>query len=755
MMNRILACVWLFAALSAGAFVITQDGKPASEIIIDSTAEKPVVNAAEELRHWIKEISGAELNIVFTPTAGVERRIRLTCSQDVLSAFPDMKEKLSGNDGYAFRERNGELLVLGSVPKGVLNGVFQLLFKNTDIIWARPNEEFGTLFTPTPTIDFKVTNCIDVPLFDMRGWQIRYGISKPEFIWGVRNLSSWSNYSSSDIAENDAYGMIKEAYFGHNITGMYITAGKYYETHPEFFPEIKGKRVDIAHAKRRPQLCFTNKEMIECFKKEFESRVLARPGCKMYGVFAEDNYDCCTCATCREDIRLPDGRILKFGAPDFMSTRFFQFITPIAEFAKKRFPDILISTYAYFFTEIPPAIDVPENVIILTCPIYKNVKFPMNAPQNKQTFDKLNGWLQKTDKMILYDYFGLTKTFPRPADVSAAADYAYLHEHGVRLTHSEIMSDNFNRKDVEKDLGIAVWDCNSIYYWVMSQLVWNPYQDINALRDEYLRRVFGPAAADVKEYLSCTETAWRSSNEQSHWNTNPDMSWLALKHMGLLPKCKAALDRARSRTLSNKSRKMLERLADSFENNQTFQREEAEEKLLAAFRANPSAMRNMVINSDFEKLKPQAAAEGIDWVGSPFEGWSFWKQYDYGTYGCRRGEGVDDSNAAYFDGAAHAFFLQKFNVTPGEAYLIRCKAKQTMAADIVQLTARWQNEKSKWVCVQDNRDFFVQMSVPGKWFQYEGVVVVPKGASQMVLQLGSRQNEGCILFDNAEVYKLK
>ena len=110
---------------------------------------------------------------------------------------------------------------------------------------------------------------------------------------------------------------------------------------------------------------------------------------------------------------------------------------------------------------------MPDNVIILTCPIYKNVKFPMATPQNAETFNKLNGWLKKTDKIILYDYFGLTRKFPRPVDVSAAADYKYLHEHGVRLTHSEIMSDNFRRTDPEKDLGIAVWDCNSIYYWTM------------------------------------------------------------------------------------------------------------------------------------------------------------------------------------------------------------------------------------------------------------------------------------------------
>ncbi|MBP5641239.1 MAG: DUF4838 domain-containing protein, partial [Victivallales bacterium] len=170
-----------------------------------------------------------------------------------------------------------------------------------------------------------MTDVIDTPYFSMRGWQTRYGATIYEFMWAVRNLSSWTSWSPSQSKENDSYGMIKEAYFGHNITGRYITADKYYKTHPEFFPEIKGKRVDFAHAKRKPQLCFTNQEMIECFKKEFETHVLQRPGCKIYGIFAEDNYDLCHCAKCKEDIQLPDGKVLKYGAPDFQSTRFFQF----------------------------------------------------------------------------------------------------------------------------------------------------------------------------------------------------------------------------------------------------------------------------------------------------------------------------------------------------------------------------------------------------------------------------------------------
>ncbi len=225
--------------------------------------------------------------------------------------------------------------------------------------------------------------------------------------------------------------------------------------------------------------------------------------------------------------------------------------------------------------------------------------------------------------------------------------------------------------------------------------------------------------------------------------------------MGFVPKCQAALNRAKGRALSDKSRKMLERLALTFEQNETFQEDDVKKTLLAEFKANPAKKQNLVINPNFEVLKEQAAAKGIDWVGSPFEGWSFWKQFDYGTYGCRKGEGVGGSNAAYCDGATHFFFLQKFKATEGQVYFIRCQAMKTEAKDSVQLTARWQDDKSKWVCVPSNRDFYVEDLKPGTWAQFEGIVIVPKGATQMVLQLGSRKNEGRILFDNAEVYRIK
>ncbi|MBP5640019.1 MAG: hypothetical protein J6X55_11110, partial [Victivallales bacterium] len=263
-----LLTVLLSFALQAG-FVVTENGVPKAEIIVSETPEKPIAAAAEELQLWIREISGAELPILARPEK-LPQRIILHAGVVANDAFAAEIAQLKDTNGYAIRQKDSDLYLIGATPKGVLNSVYKLLFDNTDIIWARPNVEFGTLFTQKPSLDFTKTDCIDIPKFKMLGWQFPYGTQKNELLWSVRNRSNWTNMSWSSNPLNDTYGMFEEAYFGHNINGIYIKGSKYYKDHPEFFPLINGRRVDPSSRRHLTQLCFTNKEMIAAFIKDFD-----------------------------------------------------------------------------------------------------------------------------------------------------------------------------------------------------------------------------------------------------------------------------------------------------------------------------------------------------------------------------------------------------------------------------------------------------------------------------------------------------
>jgi hypothetical protein len=144
----------------------------------------------------------------------------------------------------------------------------------------------------------------------------------------------------------------------------------------------------------------------------------------------------------------------------------------------------------------------------------------------------------------------------------------------------------------------------------------------------------------------------------------------------------------------------------------------------------------------------------LDWTVSVFEHWNFWKDFSYGTAGYSTNE-TDNSKAASMTGVEHAFYIQTLPVKEGEKYFTRCKTKLEQSPDRAQLTARWQDDGHRWVCVAYNRDFYPHEVKYGEWQEYKGFFVVPKGATKLTLLLGTRNAKGTILFDDVELYRIQ
>ena len=136
--------------------ILVKDGLACAEIVIGDNPDVTIRHAADELRHWVKEISDAELPIVAKPAAA-EYKIRLTSDPEILQQHPQEAELLKDIDGYGLHADGKTLTIYGTMSKGPLNAVYRLLRKNTDIIWARPNPEYGTIFTKKKDVVFNVT----------------------------------------------------------------------------------------------------------------------------------------------------------------------------------------------------------------------------------------------------------------------------------------------------------------------------------------------------------------------------------------------------------------------------------------------------------------------------------------------------------------------------------------------------------------------------------------------------------------------
>ena len=156
----------MLASLVA-AVAVALNGAPKAEVVYPAGSHPVVKFAADDLAYWVKEISGAELPVSEKSPSEVCGRGGGPCRIFVGTEFArgvfdgDIGE-IGDTDGFAIRERGGDIYLFGGRPRSAVYATSRLLEENTDIIWARPAAEFGTVFTKSPTIELKMTSRLEM-----------------------------------------------------------------------------------------------------------------------------------------------------------------------------------------------------------------------------------------------------------------------------------------------------------------------------------------------------------------------------------------------------------------------------------------------------------------------------------------------------------------------------------------------------------------------------------------------------------------
>jgi hypothetical protein len=282
----------------------------------------------------------------------------------------------------------------------------------------------------------------------------------------------------------------------------------------------------------------------------------------------EDTWEQCECSECTKPIVLPDGSTLEYStdqASPFRSTQFFIWLNQLGEHMLKNYPGKRILTFGYFFTAVPPRVPIASNISISFCPITKNSKETLAGPTNAEWNRRFLEWMNITTQLTWREYFGLVGAFPRPMDTVALDDLGFAASHGVNRTYSEMYGDNkYQKRD-----GAKVWDLNAMYFWTMTNGLWRPSRATALeLRQQFLRRVYGNGADDVREFYALIEDAWFKTPGVSRWNDRETASWrkTVLERQLTVP-CRQALERAAAKTMHPNAQRMLAALRQTFEEN--------------------------------------------------------------------------------------------------------------------------------------------------------------------------------------------
>ena len=452
--------------------------------------------AESELRHWIGKLA----------EKGPDVEIRL--GTRYLDLFPEDRDFLAGSDGFAVRKKDGAVYIVAPRSRGVLYGVYAFLERNSDIIWSRPRADCGTVYSRKPTFKVVDADFREKPSFRVRGWYLcgDYHSHPDTEYWNARmrcNYPCADQWCDGVLDRAAQCGFLVAGGFGHNLAS--IAGRKAFEEHPDWFGEYDGKRQPPSE---RNQFCYSSFEGAHGIGRLAAAAISrTKHPFKWYYLMQEDNDNLCTCAKCKAPLTLPDGRVRTAEDPGFKSDRFRVWFNEMMKEVRAVHPNLPIMTYAYAWTAEPSNVTIDPNVCIVYCPFIKNDRLCVTNVFNRGWDERARAWSKASKNVIWREYWGDAADFPRQHSLVAAQDLRHINEHyGIDMVFSETTPDG---KPRERD-STSRWDASAMEFWVLSRLMWNPYADVNRLRDEYVERTYRSAAAPMKKYYAAIAKSWFS-----------------------------------------------------------------------------------------------------------------------------------------------------------------------------------------------------------------------------------------------------
>lgn len=470
--------------------ILAQNRSTHYKIIIAEDANVRHIHAAEELRSFLHQITGAAFPL-YTEN---EQPREVRPDRHLNAQYPPEKatyifvgdaafaERMGytvpcdlGKEGYSIRTDGDKLYIIGGTLRGVLYGVYSFLETYCGCRWF--TEEVSRI-PRRNTLELPDIDDTQVPVLEYREpHYTAYGDAD----WHARN-----KVNSTASLLSDVYGgKITYKGFVHTFNDL-IDPKDYFETHPEYFSEINGVR------KNHPtQLCLTNPDVLDLAKKQVRRWLSEHPNVSIVSVSQNDWGHFCTCENCRA---------LDEREGSHMGT-VLTFVNAIADDIREDYPDVAIDTLAYQYTRKPPKTVRPRpNVIIRLCSIECCFAHPLEECDYAfshwdgcdNTFrDDLQAWGTISRRLHVWDYVVNFhhNILPHPNwGVLQKNIQFFVKNHVVGVFEQ---GNSFRGKYGEFDL---------MKRYVLAKLMWNPDCDMDVHVNEYLHGVYGAAAGEVRRY---------------------------------------------------------------------------------------------------------------------------------------------------------------------------------------------------------------------------------------------------------------
>ena len=258
----------------------------------------------------------------------------------------------------------------------------------------------------------------------------------------------------------------------HNLANIF-PPDKYGQTHPEIY-ELRGgqRRVPLSVGTKVWNPCLSAKALPGLAMEYVRETMKQRPHTKYVSMGMMDISFDCQCESCQSSVRKHGGSY---------SNLYYALLNEVARRCRKEFPGLLITSLLYSNARTPPVgMRIEPNIVVKV--VTKTYRFvetaALEAEQRRiQAFSDLGA------RWMIHDWC-----------FSGVSPRNYMHQYAAFLQWAA--QNGMIGAYIEYSPGES-WYLDGAKYWVLAQLLADPYQDVDLLWKQYCRDMFGPAGGEL------------------------------------------------------------------------------------------------------------------------------------------------------------------------------------------------------------------------------------------------------------------
>lgn len=479
---------YLSATQTPSELDIVVAGQPQAVVLLGANPDPQTNQAAQTLVDYVYKSTGAALPLMTADELTGSEQALIYVGSDAAAAHPSLVLDLTGMDdhGFSIQYQGNSIVIAGPAGWGTMNGVLEFLERYVGVRWLFPGPDGEDV--PQLT-DLTVTkeNVAQEPAFTYR---VISPANASPYTPGTRQpLNEWALKNRLQGSHNG--GIV----FIHNLFTLFPPE-KYGTSNPEFYPN---GNPPAPGTRNGWQPCFTAQGAVEAAVYGILEYFQANPGKQYFSLGVNDMGGYCEASPSHPHY---PGKMNSVGVVD-MSDIYYEWVNEVVEQVLLVYPDKWFGLLAYQNVMDPPSFPVHPRVVPF---ITKDRMTWADSGIKADGQQQMDDWNGKASQLAWYDYmYGTFYLLPRVYPHLMAENYRYAKENNVIANYTEMY---FNIGDGPKA-------------WVSAKLQWDPYQDVDALLDEWYVRMVGPAAApDLAEYFELWERFWTERIPQSSWFQN-------------------------------------------------------------------------------------------------------------------------------------------------------------------------------------------------------------------------------------------